>query len=99
MQLWLIPTFPLAGFLINGLFGRRFPKSLVNLFAIGSVLLSFAWELKTLIGLAPLNEAHSKHYFTWIQSGALKIGWDMSVDRLSAIMLLVVTGIGSLIHI
>jgi NADH-quinone oxidoreductase subunit L len=99
MQLWLIPTFPLAGFLINGLFGRRFPKSLVNLFAIGSVLLSFAWVLKTLIGLAPLNEAHSEHYFTWIQSGALKIGWDMSVDRLTAIMLLVVTGIGSLIHI
>jgi len=99
MQLWLIPTFPLLGFLINGLFGRRFPKSLVNLFAIGSVLLSFAWVLKTLTGLAPLNQSYSEHYFTWIQSGALKIGWDMSVDRLTAIMLLVVTGIGSLIHI
>src|ERR1043166_6671737 len=99
MQLWLIPTFPLAGFLINGLFGRRFPKSLVNLFAIGSVVLSFAWVLKTLLGLGDLNTPHSEHYFTWIQSGALNIGWDMTVDRLTAIMLLVVTGIGSLIHI
>ena len=41
MQLWLIPIFPLAGFLINGIFGRRFSKSLVNTVAIGSVVLSF----------------------------------------------------------
>jgi len=99
MQLWLIPIFPLLGFLINGIFGKRFPKTLVNVFAIGSVVLSFLWVLKTLNALAPLNQSYSEHYFTWIQSGALKIGWDMSVDRLTAIMLLVVTGIGSLIHI
>ena len=43
MQLWLIPILPLAGFLINGIFGRRFPKSLVNTVAIGSVVLSFLW--------------------------------------------------------
>src|SRR5437764_9810150 len=99
MQLWLIPLLPLAGFLINGLFGRRFSKAIVNTVAIGSVVLSFAWVLKTLIGLGDLNTAYSEHYFTWIQSGALNIGWDMSVDRLTAIMLLIVTGIGSLIHI
>jgi NADH-quinone oxidoreductase subunit L len=99
MQLWLIPLFPLLGFLINGLFGKRFPKAMVNVFAIGSVVLSFLWVLKTLNALAPLNQSYSEHYFTWIQSGTLKIGWDMSVDRLTAIMLLVVTGIGSLIHI
>ncbi len=51
MQLWLIPIFPLAGFLVNGLFGRRFSKALVNTFAIGSVLLSFAWVLKTLVAV------------------------------------------------
>src|SRR3954464_11634057 len=95
MQLWLIPILPLAGFLINGLFGRRFSKGIVNTVAIGSVVLSFAWVLKTLFGLGDLNTAYSEHYFTWIQSGALNIGWDMSVDRLTAIMLLVVTGIGS----
>jgi NADH-quinone oxidoreductase subunit L len=99
MQLWLIPLFPLLGFLINGLFGKRFPKAMVNVFAIGSVVLSFLWVLKTLNALAPLNQSYSEHYFTWIESGTLKIGWDMSVDRLTAVMLLVVTGIGSLIHI
>jgi NADH-quinone oxidoreductase subunit L len=99
MQLWLIPILPLAGFLINGLFGRRFSKSLVNTVAIGSVVASFAWVVKTLLALGDLHEPHVEHYFTWIQSGALNIGWDLSVDRLTAVMLLVVTGIGSLIHI
>jgi NADH-quinone oxidoreductase subunit L len=99
MQLWLIPIFPLAGFLINGLFGRRFSKSLVNTVAIGSVLLSFLWVLKTISAMGDLNTPHVEHYFTWIQSGAIDIGCDFLVDRLTIVMLLVVTGIGSLIHI
>ncbi len=99
MQLWLIPILPLAGFAINGLFGRRFSKALVNTFAIGSVLLSLAWVLKTLLGLGGLEHTYTEHYFTWIQSGALQINCDFAVDRLTAVMLLVVTGIGALIHI
>jgi NADH-quinone oxidoreductase subunit L len=98
MLLWLIPIFPLAGFLINGLFGRRFPKALVNTVAVGSVLLSFAWALKTITSV-DLSTAHTEHYFTWIQSGTFTANWDFSVDRLAAVMLMVVTGIGSLIHI
>ena len=99
MQLWLIPVLPFAGFAINGLLGQRFSKALVNLFGIGSVLLSFAWVLKTLLGLGDLSTAHVEHYFTWIQSGTFTLGCDFAVDRLTAVMLLVVTGIGSLIHI
>jgi NADH-quinone oxidoreductase subunit L len=99
MQLWLIPLLPLAGFTINGLFGRRFSKAMVNTVAIGSVVLSFAWVLKTLLALGALNAPYTEHYFTWIQSGTFTVGCDMSIDRLTAIMLLVVTGIGSLIHI
>src|SRR3984893_14441254 len=96
MQLWIIPALPLAGFLINGIFGRRFSKSTINAVAIGSVALSFLWVLKTVLSLnAPITE----HYFTWIQSGALRINCDFTVDRLTTVMLLVVTGIGSLIHI
>jgi NADH-quinone oxidoreductase subunit L len=98
-QLWLIPAFPLAGFLVNGIFGRRFSKSVVNAFAIGSVVLSFLWVLKVLMALAPMETPYIERYFTWIQSGALHVGYDFSVDRLTAVMLLVVTGIGSLIHI
>src|SRR5215468_6180448 len=105
MQLWLIPIFPLTGFLINGIFGRRFSKSLVGTVAIGSVVLSFLWVLKTISAMGDLNTAHLEHYFTWIQSGVpggqnyLNIGCDFLVDRLTIVMLLVVTGIGSLIHI
>ena len=99
MYLWLIPIFPLLGFLLNGLFGRKMPKSMINLFAIGSVALSFAWAVKTLVGLGPLETKYIEHYFTWIQSGPLQINVDFAVDRLTAVMLMVVTGVGLLIHI
>ncbi len=99
MQLWLIPAFPLLGFLTNGILGRRRGNAFVNAVAIGSVLLSFAWVLKTLAALGPMETAYVERYFTWFQSGDLQIGFDFSVDRLTAVMLLVVTGIGSLIHI
>jgi NADH-quinone oxidoreductase subunit L len=99
MNLWLIPILPFAGFLLNGLFGRRLPKAAINAIAIGSVLLSFGWVVKTLLGLGSLEEKYIEHYYTWIQSGALNIGVDFAVDRLTAVMLLVVTGVGLLIHI
>src|SRR5580700_9136924 len=99
MNLWLIPILPLLGFLANGLFGRRMPKALINTFAIGSVALSFAWVVKTLLALDPIETKYIEHYFTWIQSGTLNIGVDFAVDRLTAIMLMVVTGVGTLIHI
>ncbi len=99
MQLWLIPILPFAGFLINGIFGRRFSKSMVNVFAIGSVVAAFAWALKALLGLGDLNTPYTEHYFTWIQSGTFSVGCDFTIDRLTAVMLMIVTGIGSLIHI
>jgi len=97
--LWLIPILPFLGFIVNGLFGRRMSKSMVTLFAIGSVALSFAWAVKTLIALGPLESKYIEHYFTWIQSGPLQINVDFAVDRLTAVMLMVVTGVGLLIHI
>ena len=99
LHLWLIPAFPLAGFLVNGLLGRRASKAVINAVAIGSVLLSFLWVLRTLSVLGPMEQAHVERYFTWIQSGDLSVGFDLAVDRLSAVMLLVVTGVGLLIHI
>jgi NADH-quinone oxidoreductase subunit L len=98
MNLWLIPLCPLAGFLLNGLFGRRFSKQAVNVIAVGSVAASFALVLFLLARIYPLDTPLSEHYFTWIQSGMLKIGFDLTVDRLTAVMLLVVTGVGLLIH-
>src|SRR5579872_479197 len=105
MHLWLIPLFPFLGFLINGLFGRRWSKTMVNVCCIGSVVLSFLWVVKTLASLgafsggSPLETPYLEHYFTWIQSGSLNIGVDFAVDRLTAVMLMIVTGVGLLIHI
>jgi NADH-quinone oxidoreductase subunit L len=99
MHLWLIPFFPLIGFFLNGLLGKRFSRPAVSLIAVGSVALSFLYVLLVLSKLWPLTGAYSEHAFTWIQSGFLQVGFDLTVDRLSAIMLLVVTGVGLLIHI
>jgi NADH-quinone oxidoreductase subunit L len=99
MNLWLIPFFPLIGFLINGLFGKRFSHTAINIIGIGSVALSFTYVLLVLKQLYPLDNVYSEHYFTWIQSGFLNVGFDLVVDRLSAVMLLIITGIGLLIHI
>ena len=99
MQLWLIPILPFLGFLANGLFGRRLSKPVVSFIACGSVLLSFLWVLKTILALGAPQTAYFEHYFTWIQSGALNISADFAIDRLTEVMLLIVTGIGFLIHV
>ena len=98
-QLWLIPALPLFGFLINGLAGRRLPKTVINTVAVGTVALAFVWVLKTVIALQPLAVPHVERYFDWIRVGDLRIGFDLAADRLTAVMLLVVTGVGLLIHI
>jgi len=98
-HLWLIPALPLAGFVINGLAGRRAPRTVVNAVAVGSVLLSFLWVLKTLAALGAMESTYVERYFTWFASGGLNVGVDFAVDRLTAVMLLVVTGVGLLIHI
>ena len=104
MQLWLIPLLPLAGFLLNGLFGRRFPKPVINVIAVGSraAVVSVGAEDAQRVwarSAAALKQAYIEHYYTWIQSGTLNIGVDFAVDRLTAVMLMIVTGVGSLIHI
>jgi len=98
MNLWLIPLCPLIGFLFNGLLGRRLSKQIVNIVAVGSVAASFGLVLFTLWQIYPVNQPVSEHDFSWIQSGFLKIGFDLTVDKLTAVMLLVVTGVGLLIH-
>ncbi len=99
MQLWLIPIFPLLGAVLNGLTGRRSSQGIQSAIAVGSVLLSFLWVLKVLSGAMPLETEIRESYFTWISSGTFQLSVDLVIDRLSAVMLLVVTGIGTLIHI
>ena len=97
---WLIPLFPLIGFLINGL-GRNFwSKTLVSWIGSVAILASFALSLGIFL---ELNASDVKSFtvplFDWIQVGALRIPFSFLVDPLSSIMLLIVTGIGFLIHV
>src|SRR5579863_5441743 len=99
-NLWLIPALPFIGFLINGIFGRKLSKTVINLIAVLSVVASFSWVMKVFMTAGDLATAPvTEHYFTWIKSGAFQVGWDFTVDKLTMIMLMIVTGIGSLIHI
>ncbi|OYW09687.1 MAG: NADH-quinone oxidoreductase subunit L [Acidobacteriia bacterium 12-62-4] len=100
MQLWLIPILPLLGAALNGLTGRRTSQGIQSAIAVGSVLLSFLWVLNILVNNMPAPGAEIREsYFTWISSGNFSLSVDLVVDRLTAVMLLVVTGIGTLIHI
>lgn len=97
---WLVPVFPLIGFLVNGL-GRNFwSKTLVSWIGSVAILASFALSLGIFL---ELNASDVKSFtvplFDWIQVGALRIPFSFLIDPLSSIMLLIVTGIGFLIHL
>ena len=92
----LIPLLPLLGFLINGLGNGKLPKSLVSLVGCGTVLVSFALSLVLFFGF---ENPYTTHYFNWINVGTLNIPFAFQIDQLSLLMLLLVTGVGSIIHI
>jgi NADH-quinone oxidoreductase subunit L len=100
--LWLIPLVPLAGSAINGLAGKRFPKPLIALIACGASGISFVLAVISFLGLlqfAPEERHVHQAYFTWIASGDFIAKAEFLLDPLSAVMILVVTGVGFLIHI
>src|SRR5579872_6003210 len=102
MHLFIIPLLPLAGAAINGLLGKRFPKALVNTIALGSTALAFAyalWVAAQFFALPPDQIPHVEHYLTWLSSGAFTAEYGMYLDQLSLVMLLIVSGVGFVIHI
>jgi NADH-quinone oxidoreductase subunit L len=94
--LWLIPVLPLIGFLING--SKRLPKGLAGILGCAGPLASFALSVGAFLQLGHA-ETLRQSVFDWISAGDLVIPFALSVDQLTAVMLLVVTGVGSLIHI
>ena len=104
-HLWLIPLLPFAGFLINGLLGRRLPKPVVTTVALLAPLASFAivavaalnffWHIGPFASVLPFTETCP---IAWISIGTLHIDFSLVLDQLSLVMLLVVTGVGLLIH-
>src|SRR3954463_15037988 len=100
LHLWLIPLLPLAGALINGALGRRFPKTVVTGVALGSTALAFGlalWAASQFFSLShvPYVESHGP----WIAISGFTVDFAFLLDQLSLVMLLVVTGVGFLIHV
>src|SRR5918996_927001 len=102
---WIV-FLPLIGAIINGLLGstiqKRMGKTAISLIACIPVILSFGISLVaflTLTGLAAEQRFLIDRLYTWIELGSLKVDMAFVVDPLSAVMILIVTGIGGLIHI
>jgi NADH-quinone oxidoreductase subunit L len=93
----LIPLLPLLGFLINGIGFRHVPKSLAGIISSGVALASFACVLSLFFGFDGKPQVVS--VFDWITVGKLNISFSFLIDQLSLLMLLIITGVGSLIHI
>ena len=97
--LWLIPILPLAGAAINGFFGRRSSKKAIT--AVALVFCGLAFFLAVVIA-ARFSPASAPYYFNlahWLRSGSFQVDFSFYLDQLSLVMLLVVTGVGFLIHI
>ena len=100
--LWLIPILPLLGAVINGVFGKRLPKHVVAGIAAGSVAGSFLISLAAFLQMLQLPETELpvvQNYFIWIQAGRFQAEFGFLLDHLSGLMVLIVTGVGLLIHI
>ena len=101
-DLWIILALPLLGAALNGLFGKNWPKSVINSSAVGSVSLSFLTVLEMIREFARLPAEQIpwvKDYFTWFSAGSFRIDFALGVDQLTIVMLLVVTFVSSLVHI
>ncbi len=100
-KLWLIPFFPLLGFVINGLFGKKIKNEKV-IGTIGTLAIasSFVVSCKYFFQLlGDTEKVHEQVLAPWITVGSLQVDWGFLLDPLSALMIMVVTGVGSLIHL
>ncbi|MBF8255082.1 MAG: nuoL, partial [Deltaproteobacteria bacterium] len=102
---WII-FLPLLGAIVNGLVGAKIQKSLgkgaISLLACAPVIVAFGLSVQALLtlqGLDPEQRFLIDRLYTWIDLGSLKVEMAFLVDPLSAVMILVVTGVGGLIHI
>ena len=100
LHLWLIPILPLIGSAINGLFGKRFSRQTVTAIAwtfCGAAFAMALWVVSRYLSLS--IGAYSETLTPWLRAGDFAADFAFYLDHLSVVMLLVVTGVGFLIHI
>jgi len=101
--LWVVPALPLVGFVVNGTLALTRPtaKRVVSIVGVGTLILAFA---AAGIAVAELARQHPTaplvfRYWEWIPAGDLQVAFALQLDQLAAVMILVVTGVGALIHV
>src|SRR3954447_22942446 len=97
-----IPVLPLIGAAINGMAGKRLPKSVIATLGSGTVAVSFLIALRAFVAMLNTPETQLpilRDYFTWIQAGRFQAQFGFMLDHLSGLMILIVTGVGFLIHV
>ncbi|MFZ0288694.1 MAG: NADH-quinone oxidoreductase subunit L [Candidatus Sulfotelmatobacter sp.] len=99
LNLWLIPVLPLAGTAINGFLGRKSSRSAVTTIALFFSGAAFAMALWVAMRFSSLTLPYHEYLAHWIRSGNFSVDFAFYLDQLSLVMLLVVTGVGFLIHI
>ncbi len=100
-NLWLIPFFPLLGAIINGLFGKKIRnEKIIGGIGTAAIFASFVVSCTYFFRLLDDSvKTHQQVVSSWMQVGNLSLDWGFLLDPLSALMIMVVTGVGTLIHL
>ncbi|MFD6106450.1 NADH-quinone oxidoreductase subunit L, partial [Nocardia salmonicida] len=99
--LWLLPALPLAGAIVLLLFGR-FTDRFGPYLATAAAVASFAVAVVAFVGMlgrADADRAVHEELFNWVSAGDLQVGFSLQLDQLSICFALLITGVGSLIHL
>ena len=99
LHLWLVPVLPLTGAAINGLFGRRLSRQTVAAVALGFCGAALVIALWVAAQFSSLPVPHLERLASWIRAGNFQVDFAFYLDQLSLVMMLVVTGVGFLIHL
>jgi len=93
LNLWLIPVLPLAGAAINGFFGKKSSRPAVSIIGLVFCGAAFAWALTAAIRFWGAEGPYQEYLAHWIRSGSFAVDFAFYLDRLSLVMMRVVTGV------
>src|ERR1700731_4201074 len=99
LHLWIIPVLPLVGAAVNGFLGKKFSRQTVTAVALTFCGAAFVMGLYVAARFSSLELPHAEYLGHWIRSGNFMVNFEFYLDQLTLVMLLVVTGVGFLIHI
>ena len=99
LLLILIPLLPLIGFLVLGIGFRKIPVRISSILGPGTIFLSLLLTIIVCLNFHQFNSSPVQYFFPWLQFGSINISFSFLIDPLSILMLLIVTGVGFLIHV